>query len=86
MNVKKPSLVLKETAGEKPANNGTTRPKNLSANVRPTNGYVLEIDGKFKSEYENSIESGLGTKEEVSPHPSQSIRRKGANLDASRII
>jgi hypothetical protein len=65
MNVKKPSLVLKETAGEKPANNGTTRPKNLSANVRPTNGYVLEIDGKFKSEYDSSeaaLKAGLELK------------------------
>ena len=31
-----------------------TRPKNRSANILPTEGYVLEIDGKFKSEYETS--------------------------------
>jgi hypothetical protein len=54
MNVKKPSLVMKEKPTEQPANNGTTRPKNLPANLRPTEGYILEIDGKFKSEYENS--------------------------------
>src|SRR5450759_4401494 len=29
-------------------------PKNTSANVRPTEGYILEVDGKFKSEYESS--------------------------------
>jgi hypothetical protein len=32
----------------------TTRPKNPSANVRPTERYILEVDGKFKSEYESS--------------------------------
>jgi hypothetical protein len=33
---------------------GTTRPKNPSANTIPCEGYVLEIDGKFKSEFETS--------------------------------
>src|ERR1039457_1999385 len=37
-------------------------------------------------ELSSGDESGLGTKEEVSTHPDQSIRRKGANSDASRII
>jgi hypothetical protein len=54
MNVKKPPLVMKEKATEQPANNGMTRPKNPLANIRPTEGYVLEVDGKFKSEYETS--------------------------------
>ena len=54
MNVKKASLVLKEPAVEQSANNGTTRPKNTPANLRPTEGYILEVDGKFKSEYESS--------------------------------
>ena len=54
MNVKKPPLVIKEKATGQPANNGTTRPKNTPANLRPTEGYILEVDGKFKSEYENS--------------------------------
>lgn len=54
MIVKKPPLGMKETAAEQPASNGTTRPKNPSANILPTDGYVLEIDGKFKSEYETS--------------------------------
>lgn len=54
MNEKKPSLGVKETKIDQPANNGTTRPKNPSANVLPTEGYVLEIDGKFKSQYETS--------------------------------
>jgi hypothetical protein len=54
MNVKKPPLVMKEKATEQPANNGTTRPKNPLANIRPTEGHVLEVDGKFKSEYETS--------------------------------
>jgi hypothetical protein len=57
MNVKKPPLVMKEKAGEQPANNGTTRPKNPSANVLPTEGFVLQIDGKFKSEYETAAQA-----------------------------
>ena len=40
---------MKERATEQPENNGTTRPKNPRANALPT-----EVDGKFKSEYENS--------------------------------
>jgi hypothetical protein len=54
MNTKKPPLAMKEKTTEQPTNNGTARPKNPSANVLPTEGYVLEIDGKFKSEYETS--------------------------------
>ena len=54
MNVKKPQLVMKEKATDLPENNGTSRPKNPPANLRPTEGYILEVDGKFKSEYENS--------------------------------
>ena len=52
MNVKKPQLVMKEKATNMPENNGTSRPKNPPANLRPTEGYILEVDGKFKSEYE----------------------------------
>jgi hypothetical protein len=54
MNVKKPTLAMKERAGEQPVNNGTSRPKNPSVNVLPTEGFVLEIDGKFKSHYKTS--------------------------------
>ena len=54
MNVKKPPLVIKEKTTEQPDNNGTTRPKNPRANTLPTEGFVLEVDGKFKSEYESS--------------------------------
>ena len=62
MNEKKPSLGAKETKIEQPVSNGGTRPKNPSANVLPTEGYVLEIDGKFKSEYvtsEEALKAGL---------------------------
>ena len=65
MNVKKASLVLKEPAVEQPANNGTTRPKNPPSNVRPTEGYILEVDGKFKTEFETSaaaMKAGLELK------------------------
>lgn len=64
MNVKKSPLVMKEKATEQPANNGT-RPKNPSANVLPTEGFVLEIDGKFKSDYktsEDALKAGLKLK------------------------
>ena len=54
MSVKRPTLAMKETAVGHPVNNGTTRPKNPSANVLPTEGFVLEIDGKFKSDYKTS--------------------------------
>ena len=70
MNVKKPPLVMKEKPTEGPANNGTTRPKNPLANLRPTEGYILEVDGKFKSEYENSeaaLKVGLELKKKY-PH------------------
>jgi hypothetical protein len=65
MNVKKASLVLKEPAVEQSANNGTTRPKNPPSNVRPTEGYILEVDGKFKTEFEKSeaaMKAGLELK------------------------
>jgi hypothetical protein len=57
MNMKKPSLVLKEKTTEKPTDNGTKRPKNPSVNVLPTEGFVLQIDGKFKSEYETAAQA-----------------------------
>jgi hypothetical protein len=43
----------------------STRPKNPSAITVPTEGYVLEIDGKFKSEYrtsEDAMKSGTELK------------------------
>jgi hypothetical protein len=55
MNIKKPVLAVKELAADHVANNGpTTRPKNPSANTIPSEGYVLEIDGKFKTVYDTS--------------------------------
>jgi hypothetical protein len=52
--MRKPVLGVKEPTAEETANNDTTMPKNLSANTIPSKGYVLEIDGKFKSEFETS--------------------------------
>ena len=65
MNVKKASLVSKERAGEQPVSNNTQRPKNPPSNVRPTEGYILEVDGKFKTEFETSaaaMKAGLELK------------------------
>jgi hypothetical protein len=54
VNIKKPVLGMKEPPAEQAANNDTTRPKNPSANTIPSEGYVLEIDGKFKLGFETS--------------------------------
>lgn len=54
MNIKKRTLGMKEPTVEHPANDDTTRPKNPSANTIPSEGYVIEIDGKFKLEFETS--------------------------------
>ena len=57
MNAKKSPLGMKEKTTEQPADNSTTRPKNPSANVLPTEGFVLQIDGRFKSEYETAAQA-----------------------------
>ena len=62
MNTKKPTLGMKEPTVEQPANTDTVRPKNPPAGTIPSVGYVLEVDGKFKSEFETSeaaMKSGL---------------------------
>lgn len=53
MNIKKPALGMKEPTVEQTAND-MTRPKNPSANTIPSEGYVLEVDGKFKSEFDTA--------------------------------
>ncbi len=56
---------MKEARAEEAASSETTRPKNPSANTIPSKGYVLEVDGKFKSEFETSeaaMKSGLELK------------------------
>ena len=65
-----PPIQLKERTIEQPTTNGSQRPKNPSANVRPSEGYVLEIDGKFKSEYvtlQEAMKAGLELKKKY-PH------------------
>ncbi len=54
MNKRKPILGVKEPTAEEAATTDTTMPKNPSANTIPSKGYVLEVDGKFKSEFETS--------------------------------
>jgi hypothetical protein len=54
VNIKKPVLGMKEPIVHDHENNGTAKPKNLSANRIPSEGFVLEIDGKFKSEFETA--------------------------------
>jgi len=56
---------MKEPTVDQTASNGTTRPKNTSASTIPSEGYVLEIDGKLKSEFQTSeaaLKSGLELK------------------------
>jgi hypothetical protein len=38
-------------------NENTKKPKNLSANVMPSDGYVLTVDGKSKTRYETEAEA-----------------------------
>lgn len=71
---KRPKDPSGETFATKPKNLSAdvpaTRPKNPSANLLPTEGYVLEIDGKYKSEYETSeqaLNAGLELKRKY-PH------------------
>lgn len=76
MNVKTPPLVMKEKATEQPATIRATRPKNPLANVLPTEGYVLEVDGKFKSDYETSpaaMKAGLELKKK---YPQIQVKRR----------
>jgi len=54
VNKRKPVLGVKEPTAEEAATTDTTMPKNPSANTIPSKGYVLEVDGKFKSEFETS--------------------------------
>ena len=54
MNIEKPALGMKEPTVDQPASNDTTRPRNTSASTIPSEGYVLEIDGKLKSEFDTS--------------------------------
>ena len=54
VNIRKPVLGMKEPTVEEAANNETMMPKNPAANTIPSKGYVLEVDGKFKSEFETS--------------------------------
>jgi hypothetical protein len=49
----------KETIPEEPKKQETKReeakkPKNLRANAMPTDGFVLSVDAKFKTRFENS--------------------------------
>ena len=54
MSTKKPTLGMKEPTVEQPVDIDIARAKNPSANTIPSKGYVLEVDGKFKSEFETS--------------------------------
>ena len=65
MNIKKPALGMKAPTVDQTASNDTTRPKYTSASTIPSEGYVLEIDGKLKSEFQTSeaaMKSGLELK------------------------
>ena len=70
MNARKLPLGIKEQAAEQNVSSDTKRPKNPSANTLPTDGFVLEIDGKFKSEHKTSeaaMKAGLELKRKF-PH------------------
>jgi hypothetical protein len=68
--VQNPSLQQKATTIEQDVSNETERPKYPSANVRPSEGFVLEIDGKFGSEYGTlmgALKAGLELRQKF-PH------------------
>jgi hypothetical protein len=55
---------------ERHVNDDTKRPRNTSANVLPTEGYLLEVDGKAKTQYatsEAALKAGLELKRKF-PH------------------
>jgi hypothetical protein len=74
MNEKKPTLGVKETKSDKPVSNGGMRPKNPAANVLPTEGYVLEIDGKLKSEYATSEQASKAGSELKKKYPQIQVK------------
>ena len=83
MNVKKPTLAMKDTAAEPPATNSTSRDLKTHQPMfyRPE-GFVLEIDGKFKSDYKTSadaMKAGLSFEEEISIHSGDRLCRKREN-------
>lgn len=74
VDTKKPARVAKEIKVEQSANNGGTRPKNPSANALPTVGYVLEIDGKFKTVYETSEQGTKAGSELKTKYPQIQVK------------
>jgi hypothetical protein len=73
-DTKKENDPLAKIVATKPKNGSTevsaTRPKNPSANLMPTDGFALEIDGKLKTNYETSdqaMKAGLELKKKF-PH------------------
>ena len=68
---KNPSANVEQPVSNDPKmSNDNKRPKNPSANVLPSEGHVLEIDGKFKSEYATSaaaMKAGVELKKKF-PH------------------
>jgi hypothetical protein len=86
MNIKKPTLGMKEPIDEQPANNGM-RPKNPSANTIPSVGYVLEVNWKVQIGFRDvgsGDASSPGTQEEISTNPGQYVRRKRAYAQTGR--
>jgi hypothetical protein len=55
----KKQLLTKEQpiTKEQPMSQATKKPANLRANVMPTDGYVLSVDGKLKTQFETAEEA-----------------------------
>ena len=80
MNIKKQVLGVKEPTVQEPENNGTTRPKNLSAN-RSVRGLCSRDRWKVPNgirDLGSSDEGSLRTQEKISTNPGQCVRRKRA--------
>jgi len=86
VNVKKPPLKVKETAVEQPVDNGTKRPRNPSAITIPTEGYVLEIDGKLKSVFETSGAATKAASELKKKYPQIQVKIFDAKARARTLV
>jgi hypothetical protein len=55
--MQKPSFRLQETTIGRNVSNEITKPENPPANILSAESYVLEVDGKLKSEYATFMEA-----------------------------
>jgi len=62
------------------------RPRNPSANILPTEGYFLEIDGKIKTEYATSDAASKAGSELKKKYPSIQVNVYGAKEHSRTLV